>query len=251
MSYQIFTEVYEGPIDLFYDLVVADRIDSSTLSLTGLVERFLSELAEGTPTDLEHVSEFLLVLAFLCRLKARRMLSAPDDFPDEEPTENPDRELWYQLAQLTFGQVVEELTELLESRSRVRSREAGPDWSKISDTPPLDLSLDPGYLARLANEVFSAARAVPDLDHLALDLPTVEQAISDLWRLLSRTREGSFEDLSHHCGDRAEQAVWFMGLMELAHQGRVSISQAAPHEDIRIRPDHTPARPAAMAAESG
>ncbi len=73
-SYQISTEAYEGPIDLFYDLVVADRIDPAALSLTRLVEGFLGELSDGTAVELEHISEFLLVLALLCRLKARRML---------------------------------------------------------------------------------------------------------------------------------------------------------------------------------
>lgn len=249
VSYQISTEAYEGPLDLFYDLVVADRIDPSALSLSRLVENFLSELTAGTPVELEHLSEFVLVLALLCRLKARRMLGAQRDFVEEEPMENPDRDLWFRLAHMTFQEAVQELTRRLEQRSVLCSREAGPDWSKMGSTPQLAFRLDPGNLADLARQIMSRARAVPDLDHLALDLPTVEEAITELRRLIGRMGESSFHKLSHHCADRFEEAAWFMGLMELARQGRVRISQTAPRGDIHIRSGMAPT--SMMAAAGG
>ena len=142
-SYQISTEAYEGPIDLFYDLVVADRIDPAALSLTRLVEGFLAELSDGTAVELEHISEFLLVLALLCRLKARRMLGAGLDPLSEDPAENPDRDLWFRLARLTFRDAVEELAALLAGRTGFQPREAGPDWSRVSSTPELAFRLEP------------------------------------------------------------------------------------------------------------
>ena len=248
-SLQISTEAYEGPIDLFYELVVTNRIDPSALSLSAMVDSFLSGLADGAPVELEHLSEFILVLALLCRLKARRLLGRRRDFPEEEPVENPDRDLWYQLSRLTFGEAVQELAALLERRSGLRSREAGPDWSMMETTPRLAFRLEAGNLAELAGEIMSRVRDAPDLDHLALDLPTVEEAMSALWRLIGRIRESSFDEMSPHWGDRAEEAVWFMGLMELARQGRVRISQVAPGDDILIRRDSTPAP--VMAAARG
>ena len=250
MSYQILTDAYQGPIDLLYDLVVADRIDSSSLSLSPLVEDFLSELARGVPVELEHLSQFVLVLALLCRLKAKRMLSAIPDSPQEGTLENPDRELWHRLAQRTFGEAVAELEDLLERRSGMRPREAGPDWSNMGSTPELAFHLDPGRLAELAGKIMSRVRAAPDLDHLALDLPTVEQAISELWHLIVRLGESSFEQVAGGGGDRATEAVRFMGLMELARRGKVSISQDKPTEDIHIRLGRTEALAAAAAGGS-
>lgn len=234
-SYQISTEAYEGPIDLFYDLVVADRIDASGLRLSRLVEGFLSDLWGGAPVELEHLSEFLLVLALLCRLKARRMLGEQQDVSGREPVDNPDRQLWYQLAHLTFGEAVEALAERLDERSVLRSREAGPDWSAIPSAPRPAFRIDPGRLASLAGEVMSRVEAVPDLDHLALDLPTVEEAIGEVWRIIGRMREASFQNLSERCADRVEEAAWFMGLLELVRQGKVLITQTSPQVDIHIR----------------
>ncbi len=251
MSYQIFTEAYEGPIDLFYDLVVADRIDPSAVNLSRLAESFLSELADGAPVDLEHLSGFVLVLALLCRLKARRMLGSTRDALEEAPVESPDRDLWYRLARVTFGEAVGELADLWERRANLRTREAGPDWSKMRATPELGFRLDPAGLAELAGQIIFRAQSEPDLDHLALDLPTVEEAITELRRLLDDLGEASFEELSHHCGDRAEEAVWFMGLLELASQGKVRICQARPAEDIRIRTQTIPAPLVAAAGRLG
>ena len=240
-SCHISTEAYEGPIDLFYDLVVTDRIDPSILSLSGLVESFLSELFQGPPVDLEHLSEFVWVLALLCRLKARRMLGSQRALPEEASMENPDRDLWYRLANLTFREAVQELADRLEQRSGLRPREAGPDWSTLASTPELAFSLDSEDLADLARDLMTGARATPDLDHLALDLPTVEEATDRLWSLVGPVGEWSFEKLSDRCVDRIEEAVWFMGLLELARQGRVRISQNAPREDIRIEARAVPA----------
>lgn len=248
-SYQISTEVYEGPIDLFYDLVAADRIDLSDLSLSRLVESLLQALSEGTAVELEHLSEFVLFMALLCKLKARRMLGAQRDLAGEEQVENPDRDLWYRLAHMTFGEAVQELAERLEQRSALRSRIAGPDWSKVDTNPELDFRLDPESLAHLARSIITRVEAGPDLDHLALDLPTVDEAIELLWRLIGRVGESSFGKLSHNCADRIEEAAWFMGLMELVRQGKVRIAQSAPRGEIRVEPG--PARASAPATAGG
>lgn len=247
-SYQISTEAYEGPIDLFYDLVAADRIDLSVLHLSSLVEGFLSEISDGVPVDLEHLSQFVLVLALLCRMKARRMLGAPRVSSEEEPIGNLDGDLWYRLAHLTFQEAVQVLAELLEKRSGLRSREAGPDRSDMGSTPELAFRLDPGNLAELARDIMRRERATPDLDHLAMDIPTVEETTIRLWRLMGRIGESSFEKLSQRCADRVEEAVWFMGLMELARQGRVRIFQTEPQGNIRIQASVSSAPMTASAA---
>lgn len=234
-SYQISTEAYEGPIDLFYELVVADRIDPGGLSLSRLVDGFLAEISDGGPVDLEHISEFLLVLALLCRLKARRVLGAGLDAGAEDPEENPDRDLWFRLARLTFGEAMEELASRLMERSDFKPREAGPDWSRVNSTPELAFRLDPGDLARLATEMMSRVPAVPDLDHLALDIPDPEEAKAELWRLIGEVGDSSFASLANHCADRMEMVAWFMGLLELAREGRVSLFQSKPAGRIRVQ----------------
>ena len=70
-----------------------------------------------------------------------------------------------------------------------------------------------------------------------------------LRRLVSRAAESSFEELSHYCQDPAEEATWFMGLMELTREGTVRISQAGPSADIVIWYDRLP--PALLVSAEG
>ncbi len=233
-SYQIYTEAYEGPIDLFYELVVADRIDPAAVSLARLVEGYLAEISDGSPVDLEQASKFLLVLALLCRLKARRMLGTGLDPGADDLPENPDRYLWFQLARLTFEEAREELASRLRERAGFKPREAGPDWSNVDSAPELAFRLDPGDLARVATDIMARVSAVPDLDHLPLDIPDPEQVKAELWRLIGEVGDTSFHRLVSGCGDRIEMAAWFMGLLELAREGRVSLSQSAPAGRILV-----------------
>lgn len=233
-SYQISTEAYEGPLDLFYELVVADRIDPAALSLSRMVEGFLAEISDDSPVDLEHISEFLLVLALLCRLKARRMLGTGHDPDSEDLPENPDRDLWFQLARLTFEEATAELASRLRERAGFKPREAGPDWSTMDSGPELAFHLDPGDLARVATDMMARVTALPDLDHLALDVPDPEEVKAELWRLLGEVGQTSFHRLASGCGDRIEMAAWFMGLLELAREGRVNLSQSTPAGRILV-----------------
>lgn len=234
-SYQICTEAYEGPIDLLYELVASDRIDPAALSLARLVEGFLEEISDASPVDLDHVSEFLLVLALLCRLKARRMLGAGLDPGAQDLPENPDRDLWFQLARLTFEEATAELVSRLRERAGFKAREAGPDWSKMNSAPELAFCLDPGDLARVATDILARVSAIPYLDHLPLDIPDPAQVKAELWRLIGEVGDTSFHSLAGGCGDRIEMTAWFMGLLELAREGKVSISQSTPAGRILVQ----------------
>ena len=77
--------------------------------------------------------------------------------------------------------------------------------------------------------------AIPDLDHLPLDIPDPEQVKAELWRLLGEVGDTSFHSLAGGCGDRIEMAAWFMGLLELAREGRVSLSQSTPAGRILVQ----------------
>ena len=91
MSYEVSTEVYEGPLDVLLRLIVADEVDLYRISLVELVDAFLAEMERifaasrtaeaggAAPLDLDTSTEFLLVAATLIELKTRRLLPDADD----------------------------------------------------------------------------------------------------------------------------------------------------------------------------
>ncbi|MCJ7725092.1 MAG: segregation/condensation protein A, partial [Acidimicrobiia bacterium] len=77
MTYEVTTPVFEGPLELLLQLITSRRLEITEVSLSDLVEEYLSYLDLMREFDLEITSEFLVIAATLIQLKARRLL--PED----------------------------------------------------------------------------------------------------------------------------------------------------------------------------
>jgi chromatin segregation and condensation protein Rec8/ScpA/Scc1 (kleisin family) len=77
----------------------------------------------------------------------------------------------------------------------------------------------------MALKVFARQAAEPDLDHLDLDLPSVESAIDELRARVADVTMATFEDLTAHCSRPVEVAAYFLALLELARWGLITVSQ--------------------------
>jgi segregation and condensation protein A len=110
--------------------------------------------------------------------------------------------------------------------------------------------VSPQRLALIAQRAFHAKRDTVDIDHLEMDLPSVDDAIRDLRVRLRAELEAEFGDLVEHCTRPMEIIAYFLALLELARWGVVKVSQTEPHATIAIayEPDAPPSAQA-MASE--
>jgi chromatin segregation and condensation protein Rec8/ScpA/Scc1 (kleisin family) len=97
------------------------------------------------------------------------------------------------------------------------------------------LPVDAVGLARLAAAVLAQGRREPDLDHLDLDLPSVQAAIDELRARVSAEVTTGFDDLVAHCRRPVEVAAYFLALLELARWGMVEVSQSDWLAAIEVR----------------
>jgi len=237
MSYHVHTAVYEGPLDLLLQLITSHQVEVTEVSLTDLVNEYLRHLETMRTLDLDVTSEFLLIAATLIQLKARSLLPGDAEFDlDEELAlaEERDRLLSRLLACLTFKDVGAVLGHRLETNERFLARDAGLDRDVAPAPPALRLSIAPEKLARLAASVIARSRAEPDLDHLDLDLPSVNDAIHDVRRRVSGLLETDFDTLTEHCERPIEVAAYFLAILELARWGVISVNQTAPDDPIEV-----------------
>ena len=79
MAYEVRTAVYEGPFDLLLHLILQEEVDLWEVSLTELVDAFLTEVEAIGSLDLDVATQFLLVASTLIELKARRLLPGMAD----------------------------------------------------------------------------------------------------------------------------------------------------------------------------
>jgi segregation and condensation protein A len=238
MTFHVKTTVFEGPLDLLLQLITRHQVEVTSVGLTGVVGEYLSFLEEMQGLDLEVTSEFLLIAATLIQLKAQSLLPSGGELDlDEELAiiEERDRLLSRLLACVTFKDVAAVLQRRLQESNRFVPRTSGLDQTILA--PPADFSIpaDLEGLAVIAARAFAREAAEPDLDHLDLDLPSVESAIGDIQARVMEATMTSFDELTEHCTRSMEVAAYFLALLELARWGLIEVSQDDWLSEIQVR----------------
>jgi segregation and condensation protein A len=238
MTFHVRTTVFEGPLDLLLQLVAKHQLDVTAVGLTEVVTEYLAFLQEMSELDIEVTSEFLLIAATLVQMKAQSLLPAGDELDLEEElelVEERDRLLAKLLACVTFKDVAAVLQRRLQEMNRLVPRVSGID-QPIAPTPTvIALPIGPPGLAHVSASVMARRQAEPDLDHLDLDLPSVEEAITDLRRRVEEATMASFDDLTGHLHRPVEVAAYFVALLEMARWGLIEISQRDWLSGIEVR----------------
>lgn len=238
MTFHVKTTVFEGPLDLLLQLITKHQLEVTAVGLADVVGEYLSFLEEMKELDIDVTSEFLMIAATLVQLKARSLLPSMGelDLDDELALiEERDRLLSRLLASVTFKDVAAVLLRRLQHSNRFVPRISGMDQDVRAPVPDVALPVDAEGLAVVAARVFARANAEPDLDHLDLELPSVEAAIVDLRRRVGELTVTSFEELTEHCERTVEVAAYFLALLEMARWGLIEVAQDDWLAQIRVK----------------
>ncbi len=238
MTFHVKTTVFEGPLDLLLQLITKHQVEVTAVGLTEVVGEYVAFIDEMKDLDLEVTSEFLLIAATLIQLKAQSLLPTRGVFDlDEELAliEERDRLLSRLLVCVTFKDVAAVLQRRLQEANRFVPRTSGVDQPIASRPADLVVPIDVDGLAVLALRIFSREGAEPDLDHLDLDLPSVEAAIEEIRARVTDETMSTFEELTAECTRTVEVAAYFLALLELARWGLIEVSQDDWLSEIVVR----------------
>jgi segregation and condensation protein A len=229
MSYDVRTPVFEGPFDLLLHLILREQVELYEISLSGIVDAYLVELARMDTLDLEIATEFLLIAATLVELKTKRLL--PDD-----PDLDLDDELLARLLECkTFKDAARTLEALHSLAALTVARRVGPEERFLELTPDLLEGITP---ERLRSAFLAAVQPRPepriDLVHVAAIRASVVDAVADLCRELPGTGHITFRELTASLVDRIEVIVQFLAILELYKQGLVDLLQPRTFGDIEV-----------------
>ncbi len=244
MSYEVKTRVFEGPFDLLLQLITSHQLEITELRLVDIVTEYLDYLDAMRDLDMEVTSEFLLIAATLVQLKARHLLPDGRELDlDEELAlaEERDRLLSRLLSSLTFKDVAAVLAHRMEGSDRFVPRLAGLDPEIMPALPDITLGIDLEGLRVIAARALEMVTE-PDLDHLDLELPSVEAAIAELQERLREEVETDFDALVSHLDDSLGIIAYFLALLELVRWGAVRINQDHEYAPISVlhNPDGNP-----------
>jgi segregation and condensation protein A len=239
MSFEVETEVFNGPFDLLLHLILAQEVDLYDISLATIVDAYIVEIDAMERCDLEVATEFLLIAATLVELKARQLL--PDDSAfdlDDELALFEERDLL--LAKLVECKTFKDAAGVLRTLSRI----AGRSYPRIAGVDERFLHVAPDLLVGIdADDIHAACiramtpRPEPmfDLYHMSAVKASVADAVSELIDELPGAGLVVFRDLTSGLVDRIEVVVRFLGVLELFKEGLIDIVQARAFGDIELR----------------
>ncbi|MDQ6784620.1 MAG: segregation/condensation protein A [Actinomycetota bacterium] len=238
MPYTVSTPVFEGPFDLLLHLINREQVDLWEVSVSSIVDAYLSTLEQMRGLDLEVATEFLLIAAILIELKTRRLLPGHHDVePEEELALWEERDLL--LARLleakTFKDAAGSLIRIMDRASGSYPRTAGLDDRFANLTPDVLAGVTSDAL-RSAMEGVLAPKPVARvlLDHVAPIRLSVADAVSELRMDLARLGHATFATLAARMTGRLEVIVRFLAVLELYKEGSVDLSQAGTFADLHV-----------------
>jgi segregation and condensation protein A len=238
MSYEVRTSVYEGPFDLLLHLILKQEVELWEISLSRLVDEYITAIELMERLDLDVATEFLLIAATLVELKARRLLPGAEELElDEELLRFEERDLL--LGRLLECKTFKDAARVLDARLgqglRSLARLAGPEEPFRSLAPdPLEQTTLASFVAAARRALIPPETPLVSMDHVAPIRISVRDAVEAVMLRLPETGSMSFRELVVGIDDRIEVIVRFLACLELYKQGVVDLEQVENFADLHV-----------------
>ncbi|CEQ22861.1 segregation/condensation protein A [Paraclostridium sordellii] len=236
MKYSVQLKVYEGPLDLLYDLITKHKIDIKDISIIEITKQYLAYLDMLEEFDLEIASEFITMASKLLQIKSRYLLYKQRD---DENEEDPRLELMEKLVEYKkFKNATEDLKNNVTYIEDVFYRKK----EEVVIDEKLDL------------ETISLEAIVKILPHIMkVDKEELEEIKDDKLNRIVKTRIISVEEKMHYVRDiikekedikftnlisnyeKDEIIATFLSVLELIKTNEVIVVQDLFFDDILIK----------------
>lgn len=240
MSYEIATDVYQGPFDLLLQLIMSDDVDIWEIQLSAIIQAFLEEgqQMQEQNIDLDVATEFLLIASTLIEIKVKRLLPKPDAIElDEELLAYEYRDLL--LARLleckTFKDVANVFQELMDASAKTYPRAMAVEEPFFSLTPDPLSATKPEKLRDAFIRVFTAPeKEEVQTMHLHDSSVSVKEAVEIVLNKIEPNKQISFKDMMQGAKSKLYIVVCFLAILELYKQGSIEIDQSETLGDLSV-----------------
>ncbi|HHM21300.1 MAG TPA: chromosome segregation protein ScpA [Bacteroidetes bacterium] len=229
--YTIKLPQFEGPFDLLLFFIERDELDIYNIPIAKITDDFLAYIRQMEALNVDLASEFILVAATLCRIKAKLLL--PRKPLDEEGNEiDPREELVRRLLEYKrYKSVLDEMRQLEQSRA-LRQHRGGVtrELRKIASVALVDVELENLTLFGLLKTFERLVRRMEeDKNRVVHTVVKWSYTIADQREyILSKLRPGKktdFESLFMRLDNRVHAIVTFLALLEMLNQQILDIVQ--------------------------
>ncbi len=231
-SYTIRLPQFEGPFDLLLFFIERDELDIHDIPIATITDNFLEYIREMERMNIDLASEFILVAATLCRIKAKLLI--PRKPVDEEGNEiDPREELVARLMEYKrYKSVLEELADLENVRAHRESRgNISKELKQIATKALVDVELESVTLFKLLRAYERVLANFEDRSkkvtvHRIMQYEYSIQGQQNF--IFTKIRDGKkakFSGIFGNCENRIHAIVTFLALLELLNLHKLGMTQ--------------------------
>lgn len=229
-TYTIKLPQFEGPFDLLLFFIERDELDIHDIPIAKITDDFLDYIHQAEEMNIDLASEFILVAATLCRIKARLLI--PRKQVDEEGNEiDPREELVQRLLEYKrYKSVLEDMRKLEEQRAQQTIRgNVADELAQIATKALVDSELESVTLFKLLRTFErmiqrfeeSKPRKVHEIAQFSY---TIEEEQEGILNKVKKSTKAKFEAVFKDCKNRIHAIVTFLALLELLNMEKIAIT---------------------------
>lgn len=231
-SYTIKLPQFEGPFDLLLFFIERDELDIHDIPIATVTDDFLHYVREMERMNIDLASEFILVAATLCRIKAKLLI--PRKPTDEEGNEiDPREELVARLLEYKrYKSVLDELRDMEEKRSNRELRgNISKELRQIATKALVDVELESVTLFKLLRAYERVMAKFEDRTkqvtvHRIMQYDySIQGQQNFLYQQIRNGKRVQFDKVFGICKNRIHAIVTFLALLELLNLQKIGITQ--------------------------
>ena len=224
MKYNVQLKVYEGPLDLLYDMISKQKIDIKDISIIDITKQYINYITALEKMDLEVASEFITMASKLLEIKSRYLLYKQKD---NNEVEDPRLELMEKLEEYKkFKLASQDLKDNITYVDDLYYRKK--EEIIIDDTMDLDdISID------AIKNILPYILKVKSEDNKPQKDEKLEK-IAYIIEIISRDNEVSFIKVIENV-DKDEVIATFLSVLELIKSREIVVYQDLFFDDILIK----------------
>jgi len=230
MPIHIKLEKFEGPLGLLLELIQAEKLEISEISLAQVTDQYLTYLREAKDIPHRHLADFLVVASQLLLIKSRLLLPALK-LSKEEEGEIRNLELALREYQ-RYKEASRFLKKLVEGERFVLTRQL---WQGAAGGffPPKNIS--PALLQRAVRATISTlTQFLQPLDKAVVKrVQSVESKIKEILKRIEKRATFTLREVVPG-GQKPDLILAFLAILFLFKEKLIHIAQTGPFSEIRV-----------------
>ncbi|WP_195939705.1 segregation and condensation protein A [Romboutsia sp. 1001713B170131_170501_G6] len=236
MKYNIHLQVYDGPLDLLYDMISKQKIDIKDISIIEITKQYINYIKMLEKMDLEVTSEFITMASKLLQIKSKYLLYKQKE--DEESVD-PRLELVEQLEEykkfkIATDSIKDNITYIDDLFFRKKEEIIIDEKVELED---ISIEAIKNILPLILKVKSVEDEKVEDkrLDKIVRGrIIPVEEKISFIRSIIEVEKEVRFTKIIESC-DKDEVIATFLSILEMIKGKEVVVKQDLFFDDIIIK----------------